>query len=352
MNKKTISILIMFALLCVFLTSMSYANETDVALDSINLEESATSSDISSENEVSQNSTYTSKSDESVNYTEISSDENITDGFDKEGNDVVVPSDPEKLRIFNVLMNFNTPNMLNNFATILSVKDNVTYSEVISILRDDDRNHLFEALSKLDQKDLDEFFDLFLIMNDDGYIMDDDFNQNDAKEIISKISGVDEKFHVSRNKGLTSDNCKYTQQTRRYHSKVKYPRFTYTRISSKDVYDDFDEEYYDDVYNYQGKKYTLYGFIDHLINLYENGEISLDDFFYALKEYDIDTSKIVVNEDGSMDWGYLHVFEPYNDEIMEDSIDSNTNIPEDTLKEDYSDSEDYEFSEATNETKT
>ncbi|MBE6485222.1 MAG: hypothetical protein E7Z85_00070 [Methanosphaera stadtmanae] len=90
-----------------------------------------------------------------------------------------------------------------------------------------------------------------------------------------------------------------------------------------------------------------------MINLYENGEISLDDFFFnSLKEYDIDTSKIVVNEDGSMDWGYLHVFEPYDDENMEDSIDSNTNISEDTLKEDNSDSEDYEFSEATNETKT
>lgn len=266
-------------MLCVLLTSISSANETDVVLDGINLEESDTSSDISSENDVSQNSTYDSKSDESINHTEISSDENITDGFDKEGNDVVVPSDSEKLRIFNVLMNFNTPNMLNNFATILSVKDNVTYSEVISILRTDDRNHLFEALSKLDQKDLEEFFDLFLIMNDDGYIMDDDFNQNNAKELISKLSNVDEKSQMSGNKVLTSDNCKYTQQTMRYHSKVKYPRFTYTPISSKDVYDDFDEEYYDEVYNYQGKKYTLYGFINHLINLYENGEISLDDFF-------------------------------------------------------------------------
>lgn len=300
MNKKIICILIIFSLLAVSLTSIS-ANET-VADKNMNENDEG---DVP----VTGEEPMVTMGNSSIN----SEEENVTDNNteNEKGNDIVVPSNPEDLSRFNVILNLIDDSALESMAIKCEIEDNDTFSDVIVTLNNHDREKLLSVIAELEQDKIDEFFKIFLNMFDDYYSIDDDDdddNDNDYSDYQHSIKNSNTAPKFVKSNGQTNN--------------VK-------KVTPKNIQSD------DETFNYKGNTYyTIYDYIMGLIHAYENGKISYKDFIDALELYDIDTSKIVVDEFGIITWGNIHII-PLNDNgdniVMDDNAAKSTvndNVPD------------------------
>lgn len=295
MNKKAISIFLIICMISVAFTSISFANETSIESTDDN-----TNTDVTADNDAENTATSDVSDTTQTTETDNSTNENETNGTEeKMHNDVIVPTNIDNYNKFKVLLNVFTAEDLTNLADELSAVDAVKYAEVINVLKNDDREHILTALRDLDQKDIDQFFDIFIKFSGD------EPNTNKVNEIAKDTSNT-----ASQAKNANEGTKVVNTQQKNYPSVNKH-------------------DYASGTYVYKGNSYTVYGFITHLINLYESGKISLDEFLNTLKEFDIDTSKIEVNEDGSLNWGYLLIGAPESNTPVDD-----TNSTTDTVNTD------------------
>lgn len=287
MNKKIISILLIFSLLAVSLTSIS-ANETTI--DEQNVADMQTGT---------QEETNTTNTEQSANNVTTQNNTTYEPG---EYPDVVVPTNTSKLEDFNILMNFVTPEGLNYFADRLAEIDEATYKDVITALRNNDREHLLSKVGELNQNKIDVFFDEFLKLFDTNYQENNNNNNNPINIITNTASQIFGSQGTNSN-----DQSSNNVQSNNY---IKINKNNSNQPSQNNP-----------MFSYNGKYYSMIDFVKLLSSLYEKGDITSAQFIQALEENGIDTSEIKV-ENGIINWGYLHII-PQNVDV--ESVVNETN---------------------------
>lgn len=289
MNKKILSILIIFSLLAVGLTGISSANET--------IEETTTNdeTDTTEEPVIESENTEPLIATDDENTTDNATD-NSTD--EKTEPDILAPTNTEDLNKFYILMNFVTQDGLNALADNLKAIDENKYQDVINSLRTNNRETLIKNVASLNQEDIDTFFNEFLKLFDTTSTTQEDNDDGVISNTVNKILGKEANSDTS--------NIKHNY-IKVNNNPASTPEF---KIENKTV--------------------SIVEFIIQLQKLYENGDITFEEFIQELEDQGIDTSDIKVDEYGIIEWGYLNIIPQNNVEIPDENDTINETSANDT----------------------